>query len=190
MSRSIEIIKSYSRETIDQEASMHVRMLRVDPRGEVLAYRGNPPRQRPLVIGIGENQLIVSYPIGPYGETGFHHIAEPYISKMLAAGLITRLHGSISPEKTDRLSKVSHVISIFKMHERDINILGGKNIANHIIRQSEPSERGRLTPEAFITEPVAQALLRSLSADRLEIITARPSHEIYHVGTDNTKNKL
>lgn len=186
MSRSIEVIKSYSRETTDHEVNLSVRMLRVDPRGEVLAYRGNPPRQRPLVIGIGVNQLVVSYPIGPYGETGFHHIAEPHISKMLAAGLIARLHGSISPEKTDRLSKASHVISLFKMHERDINALGGKHIANHIIRQSEPLERGKLTPEAFITEPVAQALLRSLSADRLEIITARPSYEIYHVNKDNT----
>lgn len=167
-------IRAYVRLPEYSSELLECRLFRVGPKGEKIREVANPPKERGLVIGIGNNKrIVVVFPFSRTEAQGYHVVCTGHVSQVLGKDLVTILNGSIWPENKNSNAKSPHVISIYNMPPGDIaKIHGGTS-------SLEKWELGIIEPGSFITPPVAQSLMFALHASRLEIIYGRSSAAIY-----------
>ncbi len=166
------------------EEPLRIPKIALGPRAEPVRDR-RPVRNNDFVLGIDDrSKLLLAYTKGSR-TPGWHCNPEDYIIRVVGKDrLAAALHGSIKSNGNDNQS-----ISIYKTHPEDINALGGIEGVKEA-SSTRPWEIGRFTPEQFVTDTLAQRLLYTLDATRLEIVFALPSQKVYPIpnGDINTCN--
>lgn len=181
-----QVITSFEREE-QSNSKLSIVRIAIGRRGERERDSGRI-RQRLLVIGLSDLQLAIVYPKGSETTTeGYHTDLEAEAYRYFLGNTRAILHGSIGKEITGTDSL--HVIKIYKMHKDDIKTLGG--IETIEIGHKERGtlwEMGKVTPERFIDNNLAQNLLHNLDASRLDIVEGQPSAYSYNVNGALVRN--
>ena len=174
MATIVETLKVIYRDTSGEEPDS-IPKIAIGPRGEPITDK-KPVRSNDFVLGVDtRGKLLLAYIKGSKTQ-GFHGDPEAYIVRVMGRDrIVAALHGSVYPEGNG-----NHSLSIYKIHPADINTAGG----NEKLKEeslSKPWEMGRFSPESFVTDLLAQRLMHTLDATRLEIVFAMRSREIYSI---------
>lgn len=143
---------------------------------------GKPPRNRSLSIGVVKDtkRVVVSYAKGTENELGNHGDTDEYIERRLNGNLQVLLHGAIGAVQHE--GKSLRVIRVFAMHPNDIEANGGlKEMRRGYNEKNEAHKRGFIEPENYITDDLAQSLIHTMHADRVELVTAPVSRSTYRL---------
>lgn len=171
------IIESFDRKnqlSDESQIGTPIHQITIGPMGtqDKVKQLQEPPKERMLVVGIGKGgEIIVVCPSQESATSnGWHERCKLHavnaMGDNLAAVVEGRVYGDYSRERQPG-EKVPHHVSIFKRNPND-------NVSMHIGGIS-PKEEGFLYPERYVNSIIAQRILRTLNADRLDVKYADPS---------------
>lgn len=152
-------------------------LVSVPPGGDRFYGTDIIPRERGFAVGLGvRDKVVVAYPESVDHSVGFHDTCQAIVKEILGSRVRAILTGAIRPitprrEKGAFAKRATRHITIFKMHPQDRDTLTSQNdIFLH--------ELGKIMPESFLTDDIAQRMLWGLSAHTLAIQYGGRSKEI------------